>query len=218
VYDIITLILKDAIKKEIPLIIDADGLHYLTVNDNLQLINGYRKCILTPNQVEFDRLLLSSSKCVEADPNNQDMHNSIVSLGHNDASIVDSDEVKATKVLYLAKLLNGVTILCKGKKDIISSGDSDNNVYIVDIEGCPKRCGGQGDILAGMLGVASFWGVRCSMSVNSISDLQNCQIQACLLSSAVTKMASERAYLSKKRGMTSPDIIEQICHVFPDYL
>lgn len=216
VYDIITIILKEAIKREIPLIIDADGLHYLTINDNLQLINGYGNCILTPNQVEFNRLV-ESSKCL-INSYNQDIFNNLTSVGHEDGTI-SSDETKATKVLYLAKLLNGVTILCKGKRDIISNGDCNNNVYLVDMEGCPKRCGGQGDILAGCLGVASFWGIRSMlMSTNNNTNLQNYQIQACLLSSAVTKLASEKAYASKKRGMTSPDIIEQICHVFPDYI
>ncbi len=216
VYDVITIIVKEAIKKEIPLIIDADGLHFLTVNNNLQLINGYLKCILTPNQVEFNRLV-DSSKCLLTS-DNEYIYNNLMSLENESNDAVSSDELKAKKVLLLAKLLNGVTILCKGSKDVISNGDSSNSVYLVDMEGCPKRCGGQGDILAGCLGVASFWGLRAAnKATNNIGNLQSYQIQACLLSSAVTKLASEKAYSFKKRGMTSPDVIEQICHVFPEY-
>ena len=216
VYDVIAIIVKEAIKKEIPLIIDADGLHFLTVNNNLQLINGYLKCILTPNQVEFNRLV-DSSKCLLTS-DNEYIYSNLMSLENESNDAVNSDELKAKKVLLLAKLLNGVTILCKGSKDVISNGDSSNSVYLVDMEGCPKRCGGQGDVLAGCLGVASFWGLRAAnKAANNIGNLQSYQIQACLLSSAVTKLASEKAYSLKKRGMTSPDVIEQICHVFPEY-
>lgn len=37
-----------------PIIIDADGL--FMINQDLSLVKGYKKCILTPNLMEFKRL------------------------------------------------------------------------------------------------------------------------------------------------------------------
>lgn len=45
-------------------------------------------------------------------------------------------------------------MLRKGEYDIISNGDV---VYKLGVRGSPRRCGGQGDILAGCLGVALHW-------------------------------------------------------------
>lgn len=41
-----------------------------------------------------------------------------------------------------------------GADDMISFGGS---VYVVKEEGSLRRCGGQGDVLAGALGLLSFW-------------------------------------------------------------
>ncbi len=36
------------------MVLDADGLYIVT--KNLELVKGYKNCILTPNKAEFERL------------------------------------------------------------------------------------------------------------------------------------------------------------------
>ena len=61
----------------------------------------------------------------------------------------------------------GVIILRKGVEDMVCSGGGD--VYILTREqGSPRRCGGQGDILAGILGVSMYWASLGNASSSSI--------------------------------------------------
>ncbi len=43
-----------AVQANLPLVIDADGLWALS--QDLSIIQGYQKCVLTPNAMEFERL------------------------------------------------------------------------------------------------------------------------------------------------------------------
>ena len=56
----------------------------------------------------------------------------------------------------MSKLLGGSTILLKQQYDVVASRNSDV-VVVVKEEGSARRCGGQGDVLAGSLGVAIHW-------------------------------------------------------------
>jgi NAD(P)H-hydrate repair Nnr-like enzyme with NAD(P)H-hydrate dehydratase domain len=49
-----------------------------------------------------------------------------------------------------------------GLKDIIAQHvqGHDSYVGVSTEEGCPRRCGGQGDILAGCIGVAMHWALQ----------------------------------------------------------
>ena len=85
-------ILQIARHRNIPLIIDADGLWI--VNQHLDLIQGYSQAILTPNAVEFKRLC--------------------------DALHVDLESVNACHDVALK--LQGPVVLRKGKEDFISDG------------------------------------------------------------------------------------------------
>lgn len=129
-------------------VLDADGLYM--IGEDITIIKGYRRSVLTPNVVEFKRL----SEQVGIDPN------------------APSDQ----RAALVSKVLGGVTVLQKGAKDIISSdttGDEANlmegadeefekiqETVQVDIEGGLKRCGGQGDVLSGCVGTFMAWG-RC---------------------------------------------------------
>ncbi|XLR60480.1 hypothetical protein S83_011152, partial [Arachis hypogaea] len=97
-----------------------DGLFLVT--NNIDLVSGYGLAVLTPNVNEYKRLV---EKVLSSEVN----------------------DVDATQqVLSLAKKIGGVTILKKGKSDLISDGDT---VKSVSIYGSPRRCGGQGDVLSG---------------------------------------------------------------------
>ncbi|PVU92379.1 hypothetical protein BB559_003742, partial [Furculomyces boomerangus] len=56
----------------------------------------------------------------------------------------------------VAKELNGVTIVLKGKQDIITNGIS--TIYCNQTGGL-KRCGGQGDVLSGAIATFLGWGI-----------------------------------------------------------
>lgn len=79
-------------ERDLPVVVDADGLFYVTQNPDL--VRGYRKAILTPNTMEFDRLC----RAVLGGPPREDA------------------------VSELARALGHVTVLAKGPEDIISDG------------------------------------------------------------------------------------------------
>ncbi|GAU33461.1 hypothetical protein TSUD_380970 [Trifolium subterraneum] len=118
--DCVSEITRHARKSNIPIVIDGDGLFLVT--NHLELVSGYALAVLTPNVNEYKRLV---QKVLSSEVNNDDA---------------------TQQVLSLAKQVGGVTILRKGKSDLISDGDT---VKSVSIYGIPRRCGGQGDILSG---------------------------------------------------------------------
>jgi len=61
---------------------------------------------------------------------------------------------EAEYVVALAKELGNVTILCKAEYDIMTNGIDLNKCEKM---GSPRRCGGQGDLLSGMLATLLGW-------------------------------------------------------------
>ena len=134
------------------IVLDADALHM--VGQDISIIKGYRKAVVTPNVVEFKRL----SEMLGVGP---------------DTPI----DLRATLV---SRRLGGVTVLQKGAIDTISTDSTGEEASLavsqiaaadaqfekaketvhVDIEGGLKRCGGQGDVLSGCVGTFLAWG-RC---------------------------------------------------------
>ena len=55
-------IIKAATAANLSLVVDADGLYAL--NQDLTIIQGYTKCILTPNAVEFERLRQKTAEMI----------------------------------------------------------------------------------------------------------------------------------------------------------
>jgi ATP-dependent NAD(P)H-hydrate dehydratase len=122
-------IIKEVRKRKMPLVVDADGL--FLVQNQPDIVKGYASAVLTPNVMEFKRLC--------------------------DKMGVDPDKVDGGRekvCAELARKFGGVTIIQKGKQDIISNG---KETMICDIEGGLKRCGGQGDVLTGCLGTLLAW-------------------------------------------------------------
>ena len=54
------LVIEAAVKANLSLVIDADGLWAMTYY--MKIIKGYKNCILTPNSVEFERLRVNILK------------------------------------------------------------------------------------------------------------------------------------------------------------
>lgn len=139
------------------------------------------RVILTPNAPEFDRLVAgairyilqggaaidngSSSRTdgrndIDSNKGNNDSNNNTDVFNRNDMQrfVIGLESIDVeTRLKYLCLALGGVTIVRKGSSDMISCG---GDVYVVQEEGSMRRCGGQGDILAGCLGVSHYWAIQ----------------------------------------------------------
>lgn len=129
VLDMVKEIIRYCKEQKKPLVIDADGLHLIT--ENLSLIKDYPSpgVILTPNNVEFDRLY------------------SVIKANDGDDEYIKIDYEKLGK---------NVLILKKGGTD--QTFCIDNATFWSNSEGgSGRRCGGQGDILSGATATFFFW-------------------------------------------------------------
>ncbi|GLT78440.1 hypothetical protein SLA2020_499760 [Shorea laevis] len=177
----VSKIMKHARESNVPIVIDGDGLFLVT--NSIDLISGYPLAVLTPNVNEYKCLV---EKVLSSDIDDQDAHG---------------------QVLSLAKRIGGVTILRKGKSDIISDGEI---VQSVSIYGSPRRCGGQGDILSGSVAVFSSWARQLISATegNFTISPTNPTVLGCIAGSALLRKAASLAFENKKRSTLTTDIIE----------
>ncbi|KAJ2741152.1 hypothetical protein GGI20_005387 [Coemansia sp. BCRC 34301] len=171
----------------LPLVLDADSL--AIVGASPELIHGYRNAVLTPNAPEFSRLCKA--------------------LG------LDLGEIPDEKAAQnLAASLGGVTIVRKGKVDVITNGD---RVFVCDERGGLRRCGGQGDVLSGAVATFLAWGERYKAGAWKHKDeIAHADVPmlaayaACLLA----RHASFLAYDDCGRSTQSSNILEQVDMAF----
>nr|KAF6369788.1 NAD(P)HX dehydratase [Myotis myotis] len=148
------------------------------------LIQGYQKAVLTPNHVEFIRL----SEAVLRDP-------------------VDSSDRRGA-VLRLSQALGNVTVVQKGEQDVISDGEQ---VLECNLQGSNRRCGGQGDLLSGFLGVLVQWALHAGPEkTNGFSPLLVAAFGACSL----TRQCNHQAFQKYGRSTTTSDMIAEIRPAF----
>lgn len=166
--------------KELPLVMDGDGLNMIC--ENPDLIMGYKHAILTPNVVEFKRLVK--------------------------AILPDKKEDEVT-VKQLAEKLGNVTIIQKGKHDVVSNGKTEDITCYKT--GSPRRCGGQGDLLAGTLAAFASWGYLKSKSDHPV---ENWPVLAAFAACTLTRHCSSLAFSESKRATTTPDMIAKIGNGF----
>lgn len=182
--DCVSDIMNLARKLKVPMVIDADGLFLVT--NNISLVKGYPLAVLTPNINEYKCLVEKVLDCE-------------VDYQHADEQIQ-----------LLSRQFGGVTILCKGKTDLISDGETVNKLSIF---GSPRRCGGQGDILSGSVAVFSSW-AHCQIPYmkaetgNSFSSSRNPMVLGCIAGSVLVRKAASLAFRDKKRATLTTDIIE----------
>ena len=77
--------------------------------------------------------------------------------------------------------------------------------------GCLKRCGGQGDILAGLLIVYSYWAK--TKEIEYCDESEKILLGATLACLTLRK-AAKKAFDKKFIGLTAPDIIDEIITTF----
>lgn len=191
--EICAKVIEEARKKNIPFVLDADGL--MLAQEKPELVKGYTECILTPNVVEFGRLCKAAGVKTGGDgqPREDDL----------------AEQCKA-----LAKAFGGVTIIAKGKADYISNGTT---TIVSDGEGGSKRSGGQGDTLTGSLATMlawrkayldKLWEHDGDMSAPDLLAL------AAYGGSAVTRECSRLAFKEKGRSLQASDLTDKVHEAF----
>ncbi|XP_060681813.1 ATP-dependent (S)-NAD(P)H-hydrate dehydratase isoform X1 [Hemiscyllium ocellatum] len=176
------VIMEKCQKQGIPIVIDADGLWVVVQNPSV--IQGYRKAILTPNVVEFSRL-----------------YNAVLKSHYNECN-------HSSNLLQLSQALGNVTIVQKGEKDLISDGSS---VLVCSQQGSGRRCGGQGDLLSGSLGVLAHWAF---MAGDEKTDGLNPTLIAAFGACALTRQCNHQAFQKHRRATTTSDMIAEISTAF----
>ncbi|XP_042351167.1 uncharacterized protein LOC121949518 [Plectropomus leopardus] len=178
---------KEVIEKskarDIPIVIDADGLWLVTQQPSV--IQGYQKGILTPNFMEFTRLY-------EA-------------LHHEPMD--GSDHQRS--VMQLSVAMGNITTVLKGEQDLITDG---SKVISCSVEGSGRRCGGQGDLLSGSMGVLAHWAHAASAAgtVRSVNPSLVAAFGACSL----TRQCNSQAFQRHGRSTTTSDMIQEIGSAF----
>jgi len=183
-------VITEARKKNIPFVLDADGL--LLAQERPELVQGCKECILTPNVVEFSRLWKSQGG--DADP--------------------PLESELADRCAELARRFGGVTVIAKGKADYISNGTV---TLVSDGEGGLKRSGGQGDTLTGTLGTLLAWRKAYLDKLwDHGSDIGADELLAlCAFGgSAITRECSRLAFLEKGRSMQASDLTDRVHEAF----
>ncbi|KAM8856409.1 ATP-dependent (S)-NAD(P)H-hydrate dehydratase isoform 2-T4 [Spinachia spinachia] len=180
---------KEAIEKskarDIPIVIDADGLWLVTQQPSV--IQGYPKGILTPNLMEFTRLY-------EA-------------LHHEPMDIRDHQR----SVMQLSVAMGNLTVVLKGERDLITDG---SKVISCSVEGSGRRCGGQGDLLSGSLGVLAHWAHAASAA--GISRSVNPSMVAAFGACSLTRHCNSQAFQRHGRSTTTADMIQEIGSAFKE--
>ncbi|RMZ85186.1 hypothetical protein DV738_g239, partial [Chaetothyriales sp. CBS 135597] len=172
----------------VPMVLDAEALWL--IQQEPDIINGYRECILTPNVVEFGRLAKS------------------VGLDLSKAK-------EETACQQLASILGGVCIIQKGRVDYISQG---TDTTVSDFEGGLKRSGGQGDTLTGTLGTFLAWRQAYHDGLWDVGkdklDRSETLLLAALGGSAITRESSRRAFAHKQRSLQASDLTDEVHPAF----
>ena len=173
---------------EVLTVIDADGLHIVTQNP--EILCDWKNVIVTPNIVEYDRLLAACRKFQQQKSDSDDTTTGIDSL--------DADA-------FLTRCFPDLLVVRKGPLDKIFDG-----VSVCEVGGgSARRCGGQGDVLAGAIAVFSYWS---SLTVGGVKGNMLGAYAGCYF----TRRLNEKVFAERGRSMVTGDFIEKIGPVFQE--
>uniref|UniRef100_A0A3B3X0W8 ATP-dependent (S)-NAD(P)H-hydrate dehydratase n=1 Tax=Poecilia mexicana TaxID=48701 RepID=A0A3B3X0W8_9TELE len=147
------------------------------------VIQGYQKGILTPNFMEFTRLF----EALHHEPMNSSDHQ--------------------RSVMQLSAAMGNLTLVLKGEQDLISDG-----IYSCSVEGSGRRCGGQGDLLSGSMGVMAHWAHAASTA--GLIRGMNPSVVAAFGACSLTRQCNNQAFQRHGRSTTTSDMIQEIGPAF----
>ncbi|KAF3992410.1 hypothetical protein FT663_00690 [Candidozyma haemuli var. vulneris] len=172
-----------------PVILDADSLYLVSVRPNV--IKGYPKAVLTPNVVEFGRICRA-------------------------LTIDNTDDVETAK--RVSKALGGVTIIKKGRQEVIVRNDSH---VVNEFSGSLRRVGGQGDSLTGALATLLTWTEHYNSGFWEGSgkiDEDESILLACFAACSIVRVASSKAFYKYKRAMQTSNVHEFLGEAYEELL
>lgn len=182
------ILIEKAKANSLHLILDADSL--LLVYEDPQIIKSYPNAVLTPNRIELQRLL-----------------NSLYAPKTFDLKTLSDEEVE--ELVRQCSTDLDVTILAKGMVDITSNGRSGTVMLTDPSFGSNRRCGGQGDILAGLAGTYLHWIHQANAKMGSVK-IEHPAVMAGHLAAVTTRICNELAYKERRNGMLASDMIDKI--------
>ncbi|KAL8605695.1 hypothetical protein ACOMHN_064832 [Nucella lapillus] len=186
----VAVVINSAKGRNIPLVIDADGLFLITEFPNL--VAQYETAILTPNAIEFKRLF----EKVTGERLNQSR----------------SDLIASTK--NLAQKLGHVTVLRKGLEDIVSDGIT---VILCSTDGSPRRCGGQGDVLSGSVAAFYNWSLQKHKARSETETIPlGPGVLACYMACRLVRECGRLAFEQHGRSMVASNLVPYIHPAFDD--
>jgi len=216
-------------RRGLPTVVDGDGLFLLAQSP--ALVRGHPCCVLTPNAVEFKRLWDSTGASAAVSGSVTVSSLGVSSLGPQPAPGDPHDH--SAEVLELSRRLGGVGVLRKGTRDVMAVAATDGApgppgapagalaLVCVAEPSSPRRCGGQGDVLAGVLGTFLAWASRARLlgplralgaAPSAAEALAACGWGAATL----TRTAASYAFEQSRRATVTPDIIDRIGTAFED--
>lgn len=127
----------------------------------------------------------------------------------------------------MSRVCPGAIIVQKGPKDLIAAACS-NMVVHCEEEGSFRRCGGQGDVLSGLMGTFSAWMqlnrnstpssewylAGCFLMLSKTKQNHYSRFIPVYSACAMTRRCSLQAFKRKQRSMLTTDIIEEISKEF----
>jgi hydroxyethylthiazole kinase-like uncharacterized protein yjeF len=239
-------VIDEARRREMPLVLDGDGLQLLVQNPRMPLP---RTTVLTPNAMEFRRLykavfpdhdpvawddladdavrLLQAHESTRGGADGQCSSTStstvstsaesltLASLpGHPAqvaAALVGTTRLPETLLLQqpLLRLCQtlGVTIVQKGAVDLISNG---HETWFVAVGGSPRRCGGQGDLLAGITGLFALYAQQALATAPEDASPVDSHMSALFAAASVVRVSAATAFNRHFRSTTASEILGEI--------
>ncbi|KAA0172123.1 hypothetical protein FNF27_06158 [Cafeteria roenbergensis] len=196
-------------------VLDADALWAVACKPSI--VRGGSRVVITPNAAEAARIAAAAAAAAKPEAAAADARAA--------AAAAKPGPAEEGGALGLSKALGGgVTVVLKGAEDMVArapvpgsaaakaagaDGADGGEAFAVSHAGSPRRCGGQGDVLAGALGALASW---------AGDDLPAASAAAC----AILRDAARSAFAKHRRATVTPDILSELGlafeRVLPDTL
>ncbi|BET00162.1 Hypothetical Protein NTJ_12979 [Nesidiocoris tenuis] len=173
-----------------PLIFDADGIHFLSHFP--KVLQDYKGDVyLTPNIVEFSKLMS-------------------VIIGHRYQQPTEKDLQDLSRAIG-----KNVTIVLKGNIDLIADSTS---YFSCETPGSFRRCGGQGDMLSGILAAFAGWAaIRRYTNYPHVATPVSDNVLACYSACHLTRTCNRAAFENLSHSMLVTDMIKHLPAVFSKF-
>lgn len=198
VLDATAAIIEKAREEGVGLVLDADALYLISLEKYHHLLIGSKSrdndeeqkegsrgvCVLTPNVVEYKRLLDNIAE------GSEELFQKLLLPG----------------VVLVRKGHHDVIEYFEGNN--CNEIESSSAVMICEEKGGLKRSGGIGDILSGSIGTFVAWN-----RILQDNHVEHDILLSCWMATCLTKRATGAAFEKRRRSMTAPDVLEEIGNV-----